>query len=283
MGQGVSVRQNLAATQEPAQLARDSVAVNYFCGEMMRPDSIKPLHTLSAEQIQHFASAEQQQALLNNDEAGLKAADERALAAAILASLADLKAESSALNPTSPASTGASPSSTQNLNDKTEKNTSTPAKLPQEFYESNRKINLQLGQWLKDHGFSIVSNSGRNSNCLLISMIQHAKSDYSSEHDAEVNDLRKKVKDFTKKHYPDNPSMNDYSLNCDDELTIELIREINKGITDQSEKLSLCFVTANIDGTPVWKRTGDGEKVAIIFDQGGHYEAVVPRHLAPAQ
>ena len=249
----------------------------------MRPDSIKPLTTLSAEQVERFASVEQRQALLNNDEEGLKAADERALAAAILASLADLKDESSALNPLSPAPTGASPSSTENLNNKTAKNTSVPATLPEEFYESNRKINLQLGEWLKDHGFNIVSNSGRNSNCLLISMIQHAKRDYSSEHDAEVNDLRTKVKDFTKKHYPDHPSINDYSLNGDDELTNELIREINKGITDPSEKLSFCFVTANIDGTPVWRRAGDGPRIGVIFDQGGHYEAVVLKHLSPAR
>jgi len=110
--------------------------------------------------------------------------------------------------------------------------------------------------------------------------MQHAKANYDTEHEAEVNELRQKVKEFTQKHYPDNPSINDYSLYSDDEVTNLLVEKINKGIRHPEDKLSFWFVTAHdVDGNPFWRRVGDGPKMAVIFDQGGHYEAVVPRSV----
>lgn len=258
----------------------------------MRSDPIKPLRSLprrslSAEQLQQFGTKEQRQALQRHNDEALKQADERALAEALLASLADLRQESPVdHSPALPAPASSAPapdhqpaSATGNSPD-AKKNISASSRIPEAYYEGNRKINRQLRGWLQDHGFSLISNTGKDANCLLISMVQHAKRHYDSEHDAEVNDLREKAKDYTRRHHPDNPSINDYSLNSDDGLTVELVREINKDIKDSKEKLSFCFVTADIDGQPLWKRIGDGERVAIIFDQGGHFEAVIPRQIA---
>lgn len=257
----------------------------------MRPVNSNRPTSLSAEALSNFATQEQRQALATGNKDALQKADERALAAAVLASLADIKDESLIKTPslmsvsTKKSSFPAKESSDQkNISPKPTKETSDqknipskPATLTEDYYEANRKITSQLRGWFHNHGFSIVHNSGRNLNCLLISMMQHKTGNYDSEHDADVDDLRQKVKDYTEKHYPNNPSMNDYSLNSDDDLTVELMKEINKGITDPQEKFSFYFVTADSDGEPSWRRRGDGHKVAIIFDQGGHYEAVVPR------
>lgn len=254
----------------------------FFAGEIMRTGSGDWRSSLTKETIDKFATKEQREALNNNDESLLKRADDLALATAIMASLAELKDESS-LNP-SLSSPSSDDKASVPLSSDSKKDSATQATVPQEHCNSSRKANQKLRHWLGNHGFDIIKNSGAKSNCLLISMIQHAKANYSTEHQAEVNELRRKVKEFTKKHYPDNPSINDYSLNSDDELTDALVEEINKGIIHPDDKLSFWFVTAqDVDGNPFWRRVGDGPKMAIIFDQGGHYEAVIPRSVANAR
>lgn len=237
---------------------------------------------LSRETVDKFATREQREALKNNDEVQLGRADDLALATAIMASLAEQKDDSSLNTTASPASSDhkASPP----LSSDRHKDSVTPATVSQEHLDSSRKANQKLRHWLGNHGFDIIPNSGARSNCLLISMTQHAKTNYASEHEAEVNELRQKVKEFTQKHYPDNPSINDYSLHSDDKVTNLLVEEINKGIRHPEDKLSFCFVTAqDADGNPFWRRVGNGPKMAIIFDQGGHYEAVIPRSVTSAR
>lgn len=253
-----------------------------FCGEIMRTGSGNWRSSLTNDTIDKFATKEQREALNTNDESLLKRADDLALATAIMASLAELKNESS-LNPSS-----SSPSSDNKasvpLSSDSHKDSAVQTTVAQEHRDSSRKANQKLRHWLGNHGFDIIQNSGAQSNCLLISMIQHAKANYSTEHQAEVNELRRKVKEFTQKHYPDNPSINDYSLNSDDKLTYALVEEINQEIIHPDDKLSFWFVTAqDVDGNPFWRRVGDGPKMAIIFDQGGHYEAVIPRNVANAR
>ena len=233
---------------------------------------------LSRETVDKFATTEQREALRNNDEIQLGRADDLALATAIMASLAEQKDDSSLNTTASPASSEhkASPP----LSSDSHEDSVTPATVSQEHLDSSRKANQKLRHWLGNHGFDIIPNSGSGSNCLLISMMQHAKANYDTEHEAEVNELRQKVKEFTQKHYPDNPSINDYSLYSDDEVTNLLVEKINKGIRHPEDKLSFWFVTAHdVDGNPFWRQVGDGPKMAIIFDQGGHYEAVIPRSV----
>ena len=233
---------------------------------------------LTSSRLADFATDKQQAALATMNADSLQQADDHALAEAILASLGDLKNKASPNSSSVYSSPERQVASHQSI-----KSNNSPAKsatVPQEYYDGSKAINLQLRNWLGNHGFDIIPNSGKNSNCLLISMVQHAKGNYSSEHDADVNGLRQTVKDYTKHHYPDNPSINDYSLLSDDDVTDMLVEKINLEIPHVEDKLSFCFVTADIDGQPLWRRVGDGPKMAIIFDQGGHYEAVIPRNHA---
>ncbi len=243
----------------------------------MRPESTSWLNNTN---IADFVTREQHEALLNNDEDSLRKADDRALAEAILASLED----ESMANRESPATPDRSdtdslpPEITEIQEQPTEQDT-TATTLSQAHYDASRKINQQLAGWFRDHGFQVVRNSGKDANCLLISMAQHAAGHYESEHSAEVQSLREKVKEYTTKHHPKDASINDYSLYSDGKLMEQLVKEINARIIDPQKKLSFWIATADSEGQPGWRKVGDGPKKAIIFDQGGHYEAVIPREI----
>lgn len=245
----------------------------------MHPDAIKPITSLSANQLEQFASADQRRAVGNKNEAALKMADDRALAEAILASLADLGQETLASTDNTLPSPNEASSSQSRISD--DPPTAYAARTPtQAEYEANRKINQQLDLWLDQHGFQVIPNTGRDANCLLISMTQHAAGNYTSEHSADVVSLRQKVKDYTRMHHPNNPSMNDYSLYSDGKFMTQLAQEVNDGIKDPNKQLTFCIATADLNGQPSWRKVGDGPRMAVIVDRGGHYEAVIPREIS---
>lgn len=242
----------------------------------MRPESAG---WFNQTYIAEFATKEQQEALLNNNEDDLRQADDRALAEAILASLA----EESRISRSKPAE--AEPDSTESfVSDTNEPDNSGTASVnitpSQTEYEASRNINQRLAAWFDHHGFQIVKNSGKDANCLLISMTQHATGNFESEHSAEVASLREEVKAYTKKHHPHRASMNDHSLYSDGKIMAQLVTEINKKISDKDKQLTFWIATADHDGQPGWRKVGDGPKMAIIFDQAGHYEAVIPRKIS---
>ncbi len=245
----------------------------------MRPTTIKPSTSLSAAQLERFASAEQRRALDDHDDEALEKANDRALAEAILRSLADqeeitltrpgeadsitdesLGSESASAEDQSSASTARSPTETE--------------------YEASRNINQQLKTWFDQQGFEVVPNSGRNADCLLIAMAQHASENYTSEQQSDVAALREKVTTYTLEHHPDRPSANDYSLHSDGNFMKELVRAVNDKINDQERKITFCIATADLHGQPSWRKVGKGPRMAIIFDQGGHYEAVIPKEIS---
>lgn len=113
-------------------------------------------------------------------------------------------------------------------------------------------------------------------------MAQHAAENYDTEHFDQVSSLRKMAKDYTKKTHPNTASMNDYSLFSDGKFMNHLVKEINDSILNQQRKLTFWIATADLAGQPAWRKVGDGPRMAIIFDQGGHYEAVIPKEIAAA-
>ncbi|MEK0428796.1 MAG: hypothetical protein RL001_1323 [Pseudomonadota bacterium] len=228
-----------------------------------------------------FITKEQHQALLTEDEKSLQQADDRALAEAILASLAEesragrARAANSDLSPAD--------SSWQESTDVGSEGLASTTITPSEsHYEASRQINQQLASWFDHHGFQVVHNSGKDENCLLISMAQHAAENYDTEHFDQVSSLRKMAKDYTKKTHPNTASMNDYSLFSDGKFMNHLVKEINDSILNQQRKLTFWIATADLAGQPAWRKVGDGPRMAIIFDQGGHYEAVIPKEIAAA-
>jgi len=250
----------------------------------MRPDSA---NWFINKNMADFVTKEQRQALLNKDAQSLQRADDRALAEAILASLAEeaqagrARAANSELSDTD-ASRAESPDvSREGL----ASNTVTPS---QSHYEASRQINQQLASWFDHHGFQIVRNSGKDASCLLISIAQHATENYKSEHADNVNLLRKTVRDYTEKTHPNTASLNDYSLFSDGKFMNHLVNEVNDTILHQERKLTFWIATADLGGQPAWRKVGNGPRMAIIFDQAGHYEAVIPKEIratghAPSQ
>ena len=239
----------------------------------MRPDSANWLNNIA-----DFATKEQQQALLHKDEKSLQRANDRALAEAILASLAEESRASSANSDLSCIHT-ADPDNTDVRSERLAPGTITPS---QSHYDASRQINKQLASWFDHHGFQVVHNSGKDANCLLISMAQHATENYTTEHCDLVNSLRKTVKDHTEKTHPNRASMNDYSLFSDGEFMNRLVEEVNGNIMHPENRLTLWVATADIGGQPAWRKVGNGPRMAIIFDQAGHYEAVIPKEITSA-
>ena len=244
----------------------------------MRPD---PAHWLTQQNIADFATKEQQQALLSQHEQSLQQADDLALAEAILASLAEesragrVIAENPELSDTDASTAESKDFSSEGL----ASNTINPS---QSHYEASRQINQHLASWFDHHGFQIVHNSGKDASCLLISMAQHATEHYESEHYDKVNSLRKTVRDYTEKNHPTTVSMNDYSLFSDGKFMHHLVKEVNDTILNQDRKLTFWIATADLGGQPAWRKVGNGPRMAIIFDQGGHYEAVIPKEITSA-
>lgn len=244
----------------------------------MRPEAA---NWFNNENMADFITKEQQQALLTKDEKSLQQADDRALAEAILASLAEeaqagrARAANSELSDTDASRAESTDVSREGL----ASNTVTPS---QSHYEASREINQQLAFWFDHHGFQIVHNSGKDASCLLISMAQHATENYETEHCDKVSSLRNTAKDYTQKTQPNTPSMNDYSLFSDGKFMDHLVNKVNDSILNQERKLTFWIATADLAGQPAWRKVGDGPRMAIIFDQGGHYEAVIPKKIAAA-
>ncbi len=132
----------------------------------------------------------------------------------------------------------------------------------------------QLREWLSTHGFDIRRNSGNGNNCLIISMLQHATGDYHSEHAAQAKHYKKLLAERS-----DNKEKTSNALFSDDELTRWLIARINRDHFGDRRELYLKFrfVTADLDGNPAVRTTGEGARVAGIVDMAGHYEAYTAR------
>ncbi len=113
---------------------------------------------------------------------------------------------------------------------------------------------------------TVISNNGKGNQCLLISLIQHATGDYTQQHESLVDQYRS-VLMFN------NPNIRrSDSLNRDTADFFCLLAVVNH---DFNTDISIEFQSAlNSEGTVHSHAVGKGSQKKIIFDQGGHYEAV---------
>lgn len=221
--------------------------------------------------LDDFATPEQLHALETNNLHTLEIANDQALALALQASLAQqggtaqpktaslivkaLIEEDGALAAAIQASeTGSMPSGI--------------AATTSERLKAQSAISSKLQTWFSDHGYQVVPNKGRSNNCLLISLLQHATGDYTSEHHQKASHYKSMLaKESGFDIHRRDP------LYFDTPLISNLVYRIGK---DHGRDISVNFCFADADGNYADHTVGSGKNPVMIFDKGGHYEAVLP-------
>ncbi len=146
--------------------------------------------------------------------------------------------------------------------------------VPNEEFASQRRLIGKLKRSLRAQGFRIWPNHGARNNCLIISMLQHATGNYRSQHSKDADYYKQRlVKRSGGNEHIDSP------LYSDDALTRWLISEINRDYFGdrRDDYLSFRLVTAGLDGQASERVIGNGKRIAGILDGAGHYEAFTPR------
>ncbi len=191
-----------------------------------------------------YLSTSQQQALLSGNAKEIEQANEAALAEAIQ----------------------------QSLNEKPvrQKNSTSQRKITTTEWSAHTKNNLSLRKWFDENNFLIKPNSGKENNCLLISLLQHATGDYDSQHSKRAQHYKSILQNISK------GTINSFDpLYSDSDWTTFMINKINQ---DYGTDFSVDFYSADGDGKPAVLSVGQGKKSVIIFDQGGHFEAVIAKN-----
>jgi hypothetical protein len=224
----------------------------------MRPDSSS-----------QFLTTSQQTAWRSGNREAIQAADDAALAQAIMASLAELEKQQTQDDTTSEddliqAATTASLKSSGKASSPADQKKNTEAYLD---LQAQKTAGLRI--WFEKHGFDVIPNSGgRSNNCFLISLLQHATGDYRSEHAAEVSHYRQQLMKWDKTIKANDP------LPASGKLVENLIELVLK---DKKYNRRFAIAGPSLGAEPSWHFYGKGKDYAIIFDQSGHYEAVIPR------
>ena len=153
------------------------------------------------KKLADYVTPAQQRALETNDAESLQIADDEALAWAIQASLNE-QAERFPLQSQMPANAVAQQIADDEVLARAiqagEKEGKKPSQnsggITCELMRAQRKISNKLYNWFNQNGYRIVPNSGKNNNCLLISLLQHATGDYKSQHSEKAAYYKSKNK-----------------------------------------------------------------------------------------
>ncbi|MGF6768175.1 hypothetical protein P3T18_000645 [Paraburkholderia sp. GAS199] len=134
---------------------------------------------------------------------------------------------------------------------------------------SNASTRTQLDR----SGFSVVANNGNRNNCLIISLMQHATGDYSHAHVDQVVRYREQI--VHEKLIRDNEPMTFTGA-----AATRLVQLINEN--PQTVRPLRVFGVTQVAGETHMDRLGAGAQdpnahEVMIWDQGGHFEAVVPK------
>ncbi len=262
----------------------------------MRADSSSKPPAFTPERIRELATAEQYAALSSGDAAKIREANDRALAQAMLLSLADLPdSPAPAAKPATPpqvttalpaqpgtqapgnmrsGTTGSTGTTGTSATTSTSGTTPTTYSPTEAHYAAARQQTREARTWLDRHGFDVIPNGGGGaSNCLLISLMQHAKGDYSCEHTAEVNSLRQALI----LHTGGRETGALFGDTSKDGALAWLVDTINKNYALPERTLSALMMHGFAGGQPAILKVGNGKIPAMIFESNAHFEAVVPR------
>lgn len=219
----------------------------------------------------NFITDSQKTAWESGDAKAIKAADDAALAQAVLASLAEHEVSQTVDDPVTEDDL-----INEAIEESLKPNEKTDAAENRRHYDDlqSRKTD-GLRKWFRLHGFDIVRNGGgAANNCLLISLLQHITGDYRSEHAADVNKYRQQLMAWDKsiKQYDPLPSTGNL-----------IMRLIDLIIKDKKSERRIAIAAPGVGDSPTYHFYGRGPDYAIILDQSGHYEAAVPRGSGPEE
>lgn len=218
---------------------------------------------------QDLLTVRQQDAWRSGDRGAIKDADDAAVAQAILASLAELEVSQIADDAVTEDDLLKAAVDASLEIDKQ----AIHAENRRQYADLQAKKTGTLRHWFQRNGFDIVRNTGGSANnCLLISMLQHITGDYESEHLADAQQYRQQLMDW------------DPSIKRDDPLPstgIPIQRLVDQIMKDKNSERRIAIAAPGIGSDPTYHFYGKGRDYAIIFDQSGHYEAVVPRRQQP--
>ncbi|MES2037637.1 MAG: hypothetical protein V4495_07340 [Pseudomonadota bacterium] len=133
--------------------------------------------------------------------------------------------------------------------------------------ERERMVKLmpKVESWMKARDIAIVPNNGDSLNCLIISLLQHATKDYSSQH----TEMATKLRTALQQKFPEVGSQMLYS---DDVPFRALVNHINKKF---DVSMNVLIVQPHESGTPVVLPTNQtGKNDVVIIQKAAHYEAV---------
>ena len=98
-------------------------------------------------------------------------------------------------------------------------------------------------------------------------MLQHVTGNYDSQHTKRAQHYKSILQNVSK------GTINSFDpLFSDSDWTTFMINKINQ---DYETDFSVDFYSADTDGKPAVLRVGQGKNPVVIFDQGGHFEAVI--------
>jgi len=130
---------------------------------------------------------------------------------------------------------------------------------------------------LKNNGMHAIPNNGTtgnlSNNCFLISLMQHATGNYSTVDERRINQYRDILIDASLA----NPNEKIASRS---EAVKTMVTLINQD-PDVNPKLDV-HIVSSVGGKPFIERLGEQTQSArkvVIWDQGGHFEAVTPNYV----
>ncbi len=151
-----------------------------------------------------------------------------------------------------------------------------------ESVAATRSASAHIRQAMHTAGAAPVPNDGKahdsTNNCLVISLLQHATRDYGSDHAQFVSQYREILADQEDAPLPRNEPIS--ALSDAAKRLIDLINA-DPGV---SPKLRVAFIS-EFDGRMRVDEVGSKEpdaRTVVIWDQGGHFEPVVPEAILHA-
>lgn len=131
--------------------------------------------------------------------------------------------------------------------------------------ERMAKLMPKVESWMKARDIAIVPNNGDSLNCLIISLLQHATKDYTSQH----TEMATKLRTALRQKFPEVGSQMLYS---DDVPFRALVNHINKKF---DVSMNVLIVQPHESGAPVVLPTNQtGKDDVVIIQKAAHYEAV---------
>lgn len=151
-----------------------------------------------------------------------------------------------------------------------------------ESVAATRSAGAHIRQAMHAAGMAPVPNDGKahdsTNNCLVISLLQHATRDYGSDHAQLVIQYREILAGLE-----DAPLPRDAPISALSDAAKRLVDLINAD-PGMSPKLRVAFIS-EFDGRMRVDEVGSKEpdaRTVVIWDQGGHFEPVVPEAILHA-